>query len=431
MHGRRGRVAELVAVMGVVTLGLAGCGGSQSVAFSPSGSAAANDPAATSADAADVEDSSDAADGSNPAAGDQRQGSGALTLLKAEDGKAGSAGGGYDIPPIPDIVIPDVTVADAASKKFATKLGAVASPVKGVTVTGAVCNGKEVVNRAGVNYGNGSGVINRGGATTRNNGDGSGIYDDPKVHVINNGDGSGTYDDGVVHIIDNGDGSGTYDDAVQHVIVNGDGSGTYTDATVSIINNGDGSGTYTDATVSIINHGDGSGTYTDDVADVINNGDGTGFSRDVSNEVVKLDPLAPIAKIGKLPPMKALRPLGKECGTLIRLQDRVLFDFDKDTLRPAAGPVLDAVAAVLKGTGGTIQVNGHTDALGSDAYNLDLSERRARAVSTALTERGVTATMDAQGFGEKQPVAQNTLNGKDNPAGRQLNRRVELVVPNA
>jgi OOP family OmpA-OmpF porin len=69
--------------------------------------------------------------------------------------------------------------------------------------------------------------------------------------------------------------------------------------------------------------------------------------------------------------------------------------------------------------------------MGSDQYNADLSERRAQAVVRGLTERGVTATMNAQGFGEKQPIAQNTLKGKDNPAGRQLNRRVELVVPSA
>ena len=63
------------------------------------------------------------------------------------------------------------------------------------------------------------------------------------------------------------------------------------------------------------------------------------------------------------------------------------------------------------------------------SYNQDLSERRAEAVVTALKQRSVTGALEAAGFGEGRPIAPNTKGGKDYPAGRQLNRRVEIVIP--
>jgi outer membrane protein OmpA-like peptidoglycan-associated protein len=73
-----------------------------------------------------------------------------------------------------------------------------------------------------------------------------------------------------------------------------------------------------------------------------------------------------------------------------------------------------------------IDVYGHTDSTGSDAYNQALSERRARAVADYLTSRGVSySRIRSQGFGETQPVASN-----DTEAGRSANRRVEIkIVP--
>ena len=75
-----------------------------------------------------------------------------------------------------------------------------------------------------------------------------------------------------------------------------------------------------------------------------------------------------------------------------------------------------------------MEIRGHTDAKGSDDYNQGLSERRANAVMAALRERGAAAQASARGFGETQPVAPNEVAGKDNPGGRQLNRRVEIFV---
>lgn len=75
-----------------------------------------------------------------------------------------------------------------------------------------------------------------------------------------------------------------------------------------------------------------------------------------------------------------------------------------------------------------MEIRGHTDAKGSDDYNQGLSERRARSVVDALRQRGVGQQASARGYGESQPVAPNELRGQDNPAGRQLNRRVEIFV---
>jgi OOP family OmpA-OmpF porin len=70
-----------------------------------------------------------------------------------------------------------------------------------------------------------------------------------------------------------------------------------------------------------------------------------------------------------------------------------------------------------------IEVAGHTDSRGAEAYNQDLSERRANAVATYLRDAGVTNSVSARGYGESQPVASN-----DTDEGRQQNRRVVLRV---
>jgi outer membrane protein OmpA-like peptidoglycan-associated protein len=78
---------------------------------------------------------------------------------------------------------------------------------------------------------------------------------------------------------------------------------------------------------------------------------------------------------------------------------------------------------------GTVLVEGHTDAKGSAAYNLRLSEGRARAVHKVLTNlvSKPGLTFQVRGFGESRPVAANTTRvGDDNPKGRALNRRVEV-----
>ena len=102
----------------------------------------------------------------------------------------------------------------------------------------------------------------------------------------------------------------------------------------------------------------------------------------------------------------------------------VNFDFDKATLRQEDMGNLDNDVATLKAWGDVdIEVAGHTDSMGSDAYNMRLSRQRAEAVRNFLISRGVAADrLTAKGYGESQPVADNATE-----EGRFKNRRVELV----
>lgn len=116
----------------------------------------------------------------------------------------------------------------------------------------------------------------------------------------------------------------------------------------------------------------------------------------------------------------------------LTLSADVLFDFDKWAIRPDARPALAQVAAVLRGhPGRPVTVEGHTDSKGSDAYNQRLSERRAGSVRVWLTdiERVRGQAWLVRGHGETRPMAPNeTPDGRDDPAGRQKNRRVEIVI---
>ncbi len=103
--------------------------------------------------------------------------------------------------------------------------------------------------------------------------------------------------------------------------------------------------------------------------------------------------------------------------------ENVLFDFDRDEIKPMAYPLLDNVAEILeKNPVMSVELNGHCDNVGTPAYNMDLSMRRARAVKSYLAGKGIMSNrMATQGFGFTKPVA---LNGTD--TGRALNRRVEI-----
>lgn len=119
-------------------------------------------------------------------------------------------------------------------------------------------------------------------------------------------------------------------------------------------------------------------------------------------------------------------------GIVITLPEVVLFDFDKAELRPDARPVLEKIAKVARYyAGAPVRVDGNTDAVGTPAYNRSLSQRRADAVKDWLAASGgvEAGRLQARGLGETQPVAPNqNPDGSDNPAGRQRNRRVEVVV---
>ena len=106
-------------------------------------------------------------------------------------------------------------------------------------------------------------------------------------------------------------------------------------------------------------------------------------------------------------------------------ENMVNFGFDSSDLTSAAKANLDKLAQVLKNNMDTnINIYGHTDSKGTDAYNLSLSERRAAAVKSYLVAHGVSSSrMFTMGVGEKEPVASN-----DTDAGRAENRRVEFAI---
>ena len=111
-------------------------------------------------------------------------------------------------------------------------------------------------------------------------------------------------------------------------------------------------------------------------------------------------------------------------GLIVNMSD-VLFDTGKYTLRSTAREKLARIAGiVLANPGLNLEIEGHTDKVGSEELNQGLSEKRAQSVRDYLTRPGISPdSMIARGFGESQPVASN-----ETAEGRQQNRRVELVV---
>ena len=105
--------------------------------------------------------------------------------------------------------------------------------------------------------------------------------------------------------------------------------------------------------------------------------------------------------------------------------DDVLFDFDKSNIKPEAGAILDRLVAFMKeNKDKKAALSGHTDSVGTDAYNQKLSERRMNSVKDHVVKKGVDAgRISSQGFGESKPIADNKTK-----EGRAKNRRVEIKV---
>ena len=337
-----------------------------------------------------------------------------------------------EIPPIPAFAVPPIDVFASNADKAVIQTASSLSSVPGVTVTPAKCDGNALVSGSTVLGGDGSGVTTNSSGTVVNGGEGSGVITQGPISIVYGGDGTGVYSnaDTGLSINVNEDGSGVYSTPTLSINLDGMGGGNYTDSskTISIINNGDGSGNYSTATVSIINNGDGSGSYSDSTLTIRNNGDGTAVVNGTTvTDAPKVDK---VSKLGKFPPIASLQPV-ESCGTLITLEDGVLFDFGKSDIRPDAAQTLKSLASVLNNAKvPAAHIYGHTDSVSDEAFNQQLSEARANAVKNDLAKNGVTATMDATGYGESKPVAPNeNADGSDNPAGRALNRRVEIFIP--
>ena len=124
-------------------------------------------------------------------------------------------------------------------------------------------------------------------------------------------------------------------------------------------------------------------------------------------------------------PAPAKKPAPKPVAEKVTLAADVLFDFDKSVLKPEGKNKLDDLASKVKAINLEVVIAiGHTDSIGSDAYNQKLSVRRAESVKAYLVSKGVEPNrIYTEGKGEKQPVASNKTSD-----GRAKNRRVEIEV---
>jgi outer membrane protein OmpA-like peptidoglycan-associated protein len=122
--------------------------------------------------------------------------------------------------------------------------------------------------------------------------------------------------------------------------------------------------------------------------------------------------------------LDALKATPTPRGLVMTLGD-VLFDTGRAELKSGAGRKMDQLGQFLvEHTDRRVQIDGFTDSVGTDSYNEDLSQRRADSVKTALINRGVQPSrIGTEGYGKAYPVANNNDSG-----GRQLNRRVEVVI---
>ena len=132
---------------------------------------------------------------------------------------------------------------------------------------------------------------------------------------------------------------------------------------------------------------------------------------------------APAAPAASATPAPAARPAPASVRQTVVIQADALFDFDKSVVRPDGRKSIDDALAKLRGVDLEMVIaTGHTDSVGTDAYNQRLSERRAAAVKEYLVSKGIPAAkVTTIGKGESQPVATNK-----SAEGRQKNRRVDI-----
>ena len=338
-----------------------------------------------------------------------------------------------EIPPVPLFTVPSMDVfASNADKAVIQTASSSLQSVPGITVSPAKCDGNVLISGSTVFGGDGSASTTTGNGLVINNGDGAGSIVEGPITITYGGDGSGSYvnSDTQVSLFILSDGGGTYSAGPVSVFIDSRGYGNYSNSETdeSIVNNGDGSGNYTIGKTTIYNNKDGSGSYSDGTLSIINYGDGTALVNGVT--ITDAPRVEPLPALGKFPPVESLKPV-ESCGTVITLEDGILFDFGKSDIRPDAAQTLSTLATVLNNAKvPTAHIYGHTDSVSDEAFNQKLSEDRANAVKNDLSKNGVSATLDATGYGETKPVAPNeNPDGSDNPAGRALNRRVEIYIP--
>lgn len=130
-----------------------------------------------------------------------------------------------------------------------------------------------------------------------------------------------------------------------------------------------------------------------------------------AEEIKKQVPNAKVERVGE--------------GIEIEFESKILFDFDKSNLQPAAKKSLDELVTILKKYPDTnIEIQGHTDNKGTDSYNEALSQKRANAVMIYLVDKGIASSrLNPKAYGERYPKYSN-----DTEEGRAQNRRVEFLI---
>ena len=337
-----------------------------------------------------------------------------------------------EIPPIPLFAIPALDVFASNADKAVVQTTSTLESIPGITVSPAKCDGTGLISGTTILGGDGSAASTTDNGSVVNSGQGAGVINEGPISIVYGGDGTGVYSNSDTQLSINisPGGVGTYTTPTESYALDGQGSGEYTNSLMgeSITNHGDGRGKYKMGSVVIDNKGNGTGTYEDGTLSIRNNGDGTAIVNGVTiTDVPRVEPVQPL---GQFPPVGSLKPV-ESCGTVITLEDSILFDFGKSYIRPDAAQTLSKLATVLNDAKvPSAHIYGHTDSVSDEAFNQKLSKDRANAVSAELKKDGASATLDATGYGETKPIAPNeNPDGSDNPAGRALNRRVEIFIP--
>jgi outer membrane protein OmpA-like peptidoglycan-associated protein len=145
-------------------------------------------------------------------------------------------------------------------------------------------------------------------------------------------------------------------------------------------------------------------------------------------------PQGPWQKPGAIQVPKGIQAIKQEslpCESRISVGADALFDFNRSELRSDATETLEQLGPVIRSFGThPIEIDGHTDGIGSLSYNQQLSEARAETVKAWLVKRDfIPISTPIKGYGKTRPIAPNrSPDGSDNPLGRQRNRRVEIII---
>ncbi|BEP13645.1 hypothetical protein acdb102_19560 [Acidothermaceae bacterium B102] len=325
------------------------------------------------------------------------------------------------IPPLPSFTIPTEVITSAETKHIASVLQARPGLYAGIAVLDERCTA------SGASPADAGGSLGRSGEATYNQGG---------VHVSVAGDGTGTYRDGPLSVSVLAGGAGVYDDGNTRVNVAADGSGSYVDATRRIAVAAGGVGTYRSGSTRLWVNADHSAGYDEGSIHVSVSRTGVVFTRGdpVTTAAVLRVIRQPFPAFPPVARVARVHPTGTVCGTVVRLDANVLFAFGSHALLPQGITLVSRVGRLLAALHyPVVQVNGYTDHIGGAAANVALSRARASTVCSGLTSTGVRAgQLRAAGFGETHPLhPETTPAGKDDPAARQLDRRVELVLPDA